>query len=119
MAFTKGDDKKRGRGRPPGTKNKTTAQIKEAFQQILSGSLPQLIEDLKELPAKDRVTLLLKLSDKVIPSLKSVDQVVEHKGEQTLGFTINYSEDEVEQTEVIEQEIVKEDVEEEDVEQKK
>ena len=101
MAFTKGDDKKRGRGRPPGTKNKTTAQIKEAFQQILSGSLPQL---------KERVTLLLKLSDKVIPSLKSVDQVVEHKGEQTLGFTINYSEDEVEQTEVIEEEVVEEDV---------
>ena len=64
--FKKGDDEKRGRGRPPGTKNKTTAQIKDCFRQILSGSLPQLIEDLKELPAKDRVTLLLKLSDKVI-----------------------------------------------------
>ena len=92
--FKKGDDPKRGRGRPPGTKNKTTAQIKDCFRQILSGSLPQLIEDLKELPPKDRVNLLLKLSDKVIPSLKSVDQIIETKGEQTLGFTINYTDNE-------------------------
>lgn len=92
--FKKGNDPKRGRGRPPGTKNKTTAQIKDCFRQILSGSLPQLIEDLKELPPKDRVNLLLKLSDKVIPSLKSVDQIIETKGEQTLGFTIKYTDDE-------------------------
>tara|TARA_R110002050_G_scaffold32925_4_gene84304 strand:- start:899 stop:1201 length:303 start_codon:yes stop_codon:yes gene_type:complete len=94
--FKKGDEPKRGRGRPPGTKNKTTAQIKDCFRQILSGSLPQLIEDLKELPAKDRVTLLLKLSDKVIPSLKSIDQVVENKGITTLGFMITNEEDEQE-----------------------
>lgn len=92
--FKKGNDPKRGRGRPPGTKNKTTAQIKDCFRQILSGSLPQLIEDLKDLPPKDRVNLLLKLSDKVIPSLKSVDQIIETKGEQTLGFTIKYTDDE-------------------------
>jgi hypothetical protein len=91
--FKKGDDPKRGRGRPKGTKNKTTAQIKEAFQQILSGSIPQLIDDLKQLPPKDRVTLLLKLSDKVIPSLKSVDQVTEVKGDTSLGFLIEYTED--------------------------
>lgn len=97
--FKKGDDPKRGRGRPKGTKNKTTAQIKEAFQQILSGSLPQLIEDLKQLPPKDRVTLLLKLSDKVIPSLKSVDSVIETKGDKSLGFIIEYADDEEESKE--------------------
>jgi hypothetical protein len=90
--FKKGDDPKRGRGRPKGTKNKTTAQIKDCFRQILSGSLPQLIEDLKQLHPKDRVNLLLKLSDKVIPSLKSVDQVIEAKGDKSLGFTLNYTE---------------------------
>ena len=51
--FKKGNDPKRGRGRPPGTKNKTTAQIKDCFRQI-----------------------------------------IETKGEQTLGFTINYTDDE-------------------------
>jgi len=96
MAFEKGKPAPRGPGRPKGTKNKTTAQIKDCFRQILSGSLPQLIEDLKELPAKDRVTLLLKLSDKVIPSLRSIDQVVENKGITTLGFMITNEEDEQE-----------------------
>jgi len=94
MAFTKGEDEKRGRGRPPGTKNKTTAQIKEAFQQILSGSIDQLISDLAELEPKDRIALLLKMSDKIVPSLKSVDQVIETKGDTSLGFVIKYTEDE-------------------------
>ena len=92
--FKKGDDPKRGRGRPPGTKNKTTAQIKDAFQQILSGSIDQLILDLAELEPKDRISLLLKMSDKIVPSLKSIDQVVETKGDTSVGFMIKYTEDE-------------------------
>ena len=92
--FKKGDDPKRGKGRPPGTKNKTTAQIKDAFQKILSGSIDQLILDLAELEPKDRISLLLKMSDKIVPSLKSVDSVIETKGDTSLGFMIKYTDDE-------------------------
>jgi len=93
QGFQPGNDPRRGRGRPQGKKNKTTAQIKEAFQQILSGSIDQLIKDLADLHPKDRISLLLKMSDKIIPSLKSVDQVIETKGDTSLGFVIKYAED--------------------------
>tara|TARA_R110002049_G_scaffold283066_3_gene463069 strand:- start:364 stop:693 length:330 start_codon:yes stop_codon:yes gene_type:complete len=83
-----------GAGRPKGSKNKSTQQIKNAFQALLSNSLPQLISDVNAMEPKDRANFLLKLSDKILPSLKSVDSVVETKGIQQLGFNLNYTSDE-------------------------
>ena len=80
-----------GSGRPKGSKNKSTQQIKNAFQALLSNSLPQLIEDVNQMEPKDRANFLLKLSDKILPSLKSVDSVVETRGVQQLGFNLNYT----------------------------
>jgi hypothetical protein len=89
--FQKGN---KGGGRPKGSKNKSTQQIKNAFQALLSNSLPQLINDVNAMEPKDRANFLLKLSDKILPSLKSVDSVVETKGIQQLGFNLNYTTDE-------------------------
>tara|TARA_R110002050_G_scaffold118520_2_gene235968 strand:+ start:659 stop:979 length:321 start_codon:yes stop_codon:yes gene_type:complete len=78
-------------GRPSGTKNKTTELIKESFQQLLSASLPQLIQDVAAMEPRDRANFLLKLSDKVIPTLKSVEATVETNAIHSLGFQIDYS----------------------------
>jgi len=91
MGFEKGN--KIGSGRPKGSKNKTTEEIKEAFQLLLSSCLPQLISDVNDMEAKDRANFLLKLSDKILPSLKSVDAVVESTITKSLGFEIEYNED--------------------------
>mgnify|MGYP003676360828 FL=1 len=93
MPIKKGDKIKRP-GRPKGVANKSTAQIKNAFQALLTMSLPKMIKDLDSLEPKDRLNILIKLSDKILPSLKAVDQVVETKGVQQLGFTLNYNNDE-------------------------
>ena len=93
MPLKKGD-KQKGAGRPKGSTNKSSAQIKNAFQALLTMSLPQMIEDMNSLEPKDRLNILIKLSDKILPSLKAVDQVVETRGVQQLGFTLNYANDE-------------------------
>tara|TARA_R110002126_G_scaffold80280_1_gene198938 strand:- start:617 stop:943 length:327 start_codon:yes stop_codon:yes gene_type:complete len=100
MPLKKGN--KKGMGRPKGSQNKSSAQIKNAFQALLTMSLPKMIEDMNSLEPKDRLNILIKLSDKILPSLKAVDQVVETKGVQQLGFTINYTNDD---SNTIEQEI--------------
>ena len=91
MGFEKGN--KLGKGRPKGSGNKTTEEIKEAFQMLLSSCLPQLIKDVNDMEAKDRAHFLLKLSDKILPSLKSVDATVESTVTKSLGFEIEYNED--------------------------
>ena len=89
MGFDKGNGL--GKGRPKGSTNKSTDKIKNAFQALLHKSLPMLEADLMSLEPKDRIAMIIKLSDKILPSLKSVDAHIENSGmPQTLGFQINY-----------------------------
>lgn len=70
MANTTG--KKFG-GRKKGTPNKTTEEIRENFQQLVTNNLEQLEEDLKELEPEKRVKLIIELSKFVIPTLRATD----------------------------------------------
>jgi len=94
MPFKKGQ--KKGPGRPKGSGNKSSAQIKDAFQLLLSRNLNQLQKDIMAMEPKDRVNFLLKLSDKIVPSLKAVENTIETKGPTSLGFSIEYKKDESE-----------------------
>lgn len=70
MANTTG--KKFG-GRKKGTPNKTTEEIRENFQLLVSNNLEQLEEDLNELEPEKRVKMIIELSKFVIPTLKATD----------------------------------------------
>lgn len=60
-------------GRPQGAQNKATGQIRAAFQQLIENNLQQLEADIKALEAKDRISLLIKISEFVLPKLQSMD----------------------------------------------
>lgn len=70
MANTTG--KKFG-GRKKGTPNKTTEEIRESFQLLISDNLPQLQKDLKEMDSEKRVKYIIELSKFVVPTLKSTE----------------------------------------------
>lgn len=61
------------KGRPKGSLNKTTKDIRELFQSILDENLELINEDIKTLNPKDRILTLLKLSEFIVPKLKSID----------------------------------------------
>ena len=63
----------RQNGRTPGTQNKTTKEIRETFKNLLENNLEQVQNDLDSLEPKDRVLFLLKLSNFVIPTLRSIE----------------------------------------------
>jgi hypothetical protein len=60
-------------GRPKGTPNRTTTEIRDAFQQLVSGNLEQLQEDLANLEGFQRVKLIIELSKFVIPTLRATE----------------------------------------------
>lgn len=64
-------------GRPKGTKNKATQQVKEAFTFLVQDNLPTLQEDLQALEPKERVKMILELSRFVVPRLKDVEHKIE------------------------------------------
>jgi hypothetical protein len=77
-------------GRPKGTPNKDTAQIRNSFQLLVENNLEQLENDLKALEPKDRVKAIIDLSKFVIPLLKATElnDISEHIERTPITFRI-------------------------------
>ena len=67
MAFKEGQEKKGGRAK--GTPNKTTAEIREAYQKLVEDNLTNMTEWLKQVADQNpekAMELMLKLSEYMI-----------------------------------------------------
>jgi len=62
-----------GPGRPQGSKNRTTQQIKDALQLVIDSNLTQLEADLAALRPKDRVRAFIDLLAFILPRMTSQD----------------------------------------------
>ena len=60
-------------GRPQGTQNKKTAQIRNSFQLLVERNLEQLKKDIENLELKGRIKVIIDLAKFVLPILKSVE----------------------------------------------
>lgn len=60
-------------GRSKGTVNKTTAEIREHYQKLVSDNLEQLDSDLKSLEPLQRLKMIIELSKFIVPILKATE----------------------------------------------
>ena len=60
-------------GRTAGTLNKTTAEIREHYQNLVSNNLEQLDNDLKSLEPLQRLKMIIELSKFVVPTMKATE----------------------------------------------
>ena len=88
MAFEKGN--KHGKGRPPGTPNKTTAQIKDFLQSVSEHLETDLISDIDVLNPIERVKLWLSIQEYLLPKLGRM-QISDSDNE--VNIRISYPED--------------------------
>jgi hypothetical protein len=70
MRFEKGNNLG---GRKAGSKNKITQDIREAFKKLIEDNINGLQEDIDSLDPKDRLRLIIDISQYVIPRLKQTD----------------------------------------------
>lgn len=62
-----------GAGRPKNSTNKSTAEIRQAFQQLVSNNIDTLQTDLESMQPEKRVSYILKMSEFILPRLQSMD----------------------------------------------
>lgn len=77
MGFEKGN--KLGKGRPKGTPNRSTEQMKVTLNRAINMGLDYLKEDYEKLRKEDpakALAILTKLMDFSLPKLKSVDMEI-------------------------------------------
>ena len=78
-------------GRTKGAVNKTTTEIREHYQKLVSDNLEQLDSDLKSLEPLQRLKIIIELAKFVVPTLRATELTT---GEEN-GFnpiTINFIE---------------------------
>ena len=73
MGFETNKERINKNGRPKGSRNKSTADIREKFQQLVEANFEQLEKDLKALRASERVKAITDLAKFVLPTLKATE----------------------------------------------
>ena len=77
MARQKNDGKGRLGGRQKGTPNKITASVKEWLSTLIDKNRRQIEKDIKQLEPKERLQMLEKLMQYVVPKQQAVSATVE------------------------------------------
>jgi hypothetical protein len=73
------DGNKKGKGRPKGSPNKTTAEIRAAFKILLNNNLDDIQKHLDIVAAEssiEYIKLILKLTVYSLPTLNSVQDIL-------------------------------------------
>lgn len=65
-------------GRPKGTPNKVTSEMKSWIQQLIDGNRKQLEKDLKALDPAERWRVVEKLMSYVVPKMQSVEAKIDY-----------------------------------------
>lgn len=72
---------RKGKGRPKGSENKVTSNLKEAIQELIENNISRVQEDLEQMKPEVRTKLLFQLLDYALPKQKAVEVTeVETKG---------------------------------------
>ena len=59
-------------GRPKGAVNKTTSEIRTAFQQLVSNNIDKLQIDIDKLDPEKRIAYIIKFAEFLLPKLQSL-----------------------------------------------
>ena len=82
-------------GRPKGAVNRTTTEIRILFKELLSANIENIQNDLDKLEPKDRIAVLLKLSEFVIPKFQSTQMKIPETYPQTIRIGYDLSDEEL------------------------
>jgi len=73
MGFDTNKERINKGGRPKGSMNKATAEIRERYLNLIEGNFDQLETDLRTLKANERIKAIIELSKFVLPTLKATE----------------------------------------------
>tara|TARA_R100000951_G_C2652006_1_gene184679 strand:+ start:4943 stop:5224 length:282 start_codon:yes stop_codon:yes gene_type:complete len=73
MPFEKEDNRINRVGRPKGSTNKATAEIREKYLELIQNNFETLESDLKTLRSAERIKAIIELSKFVLPTLKATE----------------------------------------------
>ncbi|WP_436418118.1 hypothetical protein KCV26_04565 [Petrimonas sulfuriphila] len=90
MAFTENRElaSRAGKlGTRKGVPNRTTQQVRKAFQLLVENNLPKMQKDLDSLEPKDRIKFMLDMAKFILPQLQSIS-IDDLREQEAQGFNV-------------------------------
>ncbi len=90
MAFTENRElaSRAGKlGTRKGVPNRTTQQVRKAFQLLVENNLPKMQKDLDSLEPKDRIKFMLDMAKFILPQLQSIS-IDDLREKEAQGFNV-------------------------------
>lgn len=75
-------------GRPAGSLNKTTKELRETLKSVLSDEIEKIPETLQQLDPKEKLEIVVKLLPYIVPKMQSIQY--KDEAEQQKGGTIKF-----------------------------
>ena len=70
-----------------GVPNKTTNEVRKAFQLLVENNLPKMQKDLDSLEPKDRIKFMLDMAKFILPQLQSIS-IDDLREKEAQGFSV-------------------------------
>ncbi len=70
-----------------GVPNKTTNEVRRAFQLLIENNLPKMQNDLDSLEPKDRIKFMLDMAKFILPQLQSIS-IDDLREQEAQGFNV-------------------------------
>ena len=70
-----------------GVPNRTTQQVRKAFQLLVENNLPKMQNDLDSLEPKDRIKFMLDMAKFILPQLQSIS-IDDLREKEAQGFSV-------------------------------
>lgn len=70
-----------------GVPNKTTNEVRKAFQLLVENNLPKMQNDLDSLEPKDRIKFMLDMAKFILPQLQSIS-IDDLREQEAQGFNV-------------------------------
>ena len=70
-----------------GVPNKTTNEVRKAFQLLVENNLPKMQKDLDSLEPKDRIKFILDMAKFILPQLQSIS-IDDLREQEAQGFNV-------------------------------
>ena len=74
-------------GTRKGVPNKTTNEVRKAFQLLVENNLPKMQKDLDSLEPKDRIKFMLDMAKFILPQLQSIS-IDDLREQEAQGFNV-------------------------------
>ena len=92
MPFIKGELKPRqGSGRPRGSTNETTKQVKQIMLDIINDNLVQIKLDIMQLEPRDRCAVIIQLAKLILPKVKPQETDTEENNNLPTPIEIHFN----------------------------